>query len=447
MVSDPSWLRWLPDSVGARLRGRAGLLAVIHNTGWLFADRALRMALGVVVGAWVARYLGPSQFGEISYVLSLVAFFGVMAQLGLDAVAVREMARDGNGSPVVLGTLLRLRLMAGVVCWAGAIAAMAILRPGDRQALLLTAIAASSLVLQAADTVDLWFQSQTQSRRAVVAKTIAYLAANVLKVAFIVGGAPLVAFVAAGVIELGLAAIILAWSYRQYPTVSRWRFDRARADALLRESAPYLVASMAVLVYMRIDQLMLRDMVGEHELGLYSAALPLSSALHVIPMALCSSIAPTMARLRQSHIASYQSAVGHLFSVMWWLMIPLSAIVAFLSPAIVSLLYGAAYAQAAPMLAVHVFASVPVALGVAQSIWIVNEGRNMISLYRTLLGAICNVGLNLLLIPRFGGLGAAMATVASQTAAAVVSNLVLAPKMLRLQLTSLVRPRIRLTSR
>jgi len=123
---------------------------------------------------------------------------------------------------------------------------------------------------------------------------------------------------------------------------------------------------------------------------------------------------------------------------MWWLMIPLAAAVSALAGPIVTVLYGPAFSEAAPMLALHVFTAVPVALGVAQNIWIVNEGRNLISLYRTVMGAVCNVALNLLLIPSYGGMGAAAATIAAQSVAAVLSNLLLAPAMFRLQLSALV---------
>lgn len=437
MSTNPFWLKLLPDRVGVHLRGKTDRLAILQNTWWLFADKGLRMAVGVFVGAWMARYLGPSQFGELAYILSFVAFFSVIAQLGLDAVAVRDVARNETDSYEILGTVLRLRVVAGFLAWAAAIGAMKLLRPDDTLALLLTAVSAATLVLQSADTVDLWFQSRTQSKRTVVSKSYAFLAASALKVVLIVSKASLVAFVFVGVVELAISAAALWWSYRLYPTPLCWRWDRRRATTLLRECAPYLFAGLSVLIYMRIDQLMLRDMVGEHELGLYSAALPLSTALYFIPMALCTSIGPTIARLRQHDIDAYARAVRCLFSTMWWVMIPLTALVAALSPHIVHLLYGPAYAASAPMLAVHVFASVPVALGVAQSVWIVNEGRNMISLYRTLIGALCNVALNVLLIPRFGGLGAAAATVAAQVSAAILSNLFLAPEIFRLQMASL----------
>lgn len=447
MNSSPSWLKWLPKNLGNRLRGRPELLALVHNTGWLFADKALRMVVGVVVSAWMARYLGPSQFGEIAYVLSFVAFFSVIAQLGLDGVAVRDIARNEHDSAEILGTSLRLRLGTGLLGWVAAIVGITLLRPGDSRALLLTAIAAASLVFQAADTVDLYFQSQSQSKRTIVSKSCAYVVATALKVFLIVTKASLVAFVVVGVVEVAISAAILWWSYRSYPASFRWRWDYRRMATLLRESVPYLLAGAAVLIYMRIDQLMLRDMVGERELGLYSAALPLSSALHFIPMALCTSLAPAMARLRQRDIEGYQRAVVRLFGAMWWTMIPLASLVAALAPQIISLLYGTAYSGSAPMLAVHVFSAVPVALGVAQSVWIVNEGKNMISLYRTVFGAACNVALNLMLIPRFGGLGAATATVAAQTAAAVLSNILLAPKMFHLQLWSLVHPNILVSSK
>lgn len=434
----PFWLKCLPARFGRRLQKRPEFLAAVHNAGWLFADRAFRMAVGVLVGAWVARYLGPSQFGEMAYVLSFVALFGAVAQLGLDSVAVRDMARHQSDSPQILGTVLRLRVLAGFLAWAGAVGLMAILRPGDTQSLLLTAVCASTLALQAADTVDLWFQSQTQSRRTVVAKGYAYLAANALKVLLVLAQASLLAFMFVTAIELALSAAVLWWQYRKFPADSTWNWSRQRALALLRESFPYLVAGVAVLIYMRIDQIMIRSMVGEHELGLYSAMLPLSSALYVVPMALCTSLSPTMARMRQQDPERFRHAIARLFSAMWWLMIPLAASVAALSTYIVTLLYGTAYSGAAPMLALHVFCAVPVALGVAQSIWIVNEGRPMISLYRTVIGAVCNVLLNLLLIPRYGGVGAAAAAVAAQAAAAVFSNLLLAPVMFRLQLSSLV---------
>src|SRR5688500_10078369 len=161
----------------------------------------MRTLLGLVVGAWDARYLGPELYGEFAYVLAFVAFFAVLAPLGLDSVAIRNMARNSGQSAAIIGTVLRLRVIAGFLAWGAAIAGMAILRPGDTEALALTASVAGAVVFQASDTIDLWLQSQTQSRRTVFAKAVSYLAANGIKVGLILTKASLVAFAVVALVE------------------------------------------------------------------------------------------------------------------------------------------------------------------------------------------------------------------------------------------------------
>src|SRR2546430_311610 len=160
---------------------------------------------------------------------------------------------------------------------------------------------------------------------------------------------------------------------------------------LMRESWPYLLSGLAISIYMRIDQVMLRGMVSEHELGIYSAALPLSTVWYFIPMAISASVGPTIARRKQNDPVAYDQAIAQLFSLMWWVMLPLSTAIAIASGTLVALLYGEAYSASARVMSIHVFANVPIALGIAQSNWIVNEKQNMISLYRTVLGAASNV--------------------------------------------------------
>jgi O-antigen/teichoic acid export membrane protein len=437
----PPQMRLAPR-LGQRLAGllhRPAVLASVRNAGWLFAERLLRMALGVLVGAWVARHLGPAQFGELTYVLSFVAIFSAVAQLGMDSVAVRDIARQVEDAPEILGTALRLRLIAGAAAWAAATLFVVVGRPSDHMAFVLTAIAATTLVLQAADCVDLWFQACLQNRRSSLCRSAAFLAAAAFKLALIALAAPLLAFAAAIVLEAALAAALLAWSYRGLRTPGRWRWNRTRARLLLRESAPLLLAGVAV-IYMRVDQVVLREIAGERELGWYSAALAISSALIVVPMAICASVAPSLARLREADPARYRHRLGTLFALMWWLMIPACAAVAWLARPLVLWLYGEAYAPAAAMLAIHAVSAVPAALGVAQSLWIVNERRNQLSLYRTLLGACTSLGLNLALVPVYGGQGAAWAAIGAQLVAAVLSNLVLAPTVLALQIRTLLFP-------
>jgi len=377
------------------------------------------------------------------YVVAFVAFFSVISQLGLDAVAVRDMARDKQAAPAILGTVLRLRLIAGFLAWGAAVGGMALLRPSDTQALALTAIVAGTVVFQAADTIDLWFQSQTQSKRTVSAKAVSYLSAGGLKVALILTKAPLIAFAIVGLVEAILSALALWVASRRFPAPFRWAWKTEWVGKLLRESWPYMLSGIGIVIYMRIDQIMLRDMVGEYELGIYSAALPLSTAWYFIPIAILMSVGPTIARRKQNDPVGYDRALTQIFSLMWWVLLPLSAVIALASGRLVAVLYGDAYSASSPVLAIHVFANVPIALGVAQSVWIVNERKNVVLLYQTSIGAVCNVVLNLVLIPLYGAKGAAVATVITQCISAVFSNLIFAREILKKQLSSAIAFRSR----
>ncbi|TLU87934.1 MAG: flippase [Chlorobium sp.] len=434
---NPFWLRLAPQFLRQRLQGKATLHDIIQNTGWLLADKFLRLGMGLLVSAWVARYLGPSQYGELAYVLSVVVFFQVLSQLGLDGIAIRDMARDREAASAILGTVFRLRIITGFFCWLGAVGLMALFRPGDSSTLLLTAIVAGSLVFQAADTVDLWFQSQTQSKRTVLAKTISYLLNSLFKISLILSNAPLLYFAIAGLAEIAMSAIALYVSYGRFPAPVKWAWDIGWGKRLLKESWPYMLSGLAITIYMRIDQIMLREMLGTHELGIFSAALPFSTTWYFIPMMIAQSTGASIAKKKQSDRAGYERAIDRLFSLMWWIMLPLCIAIALLSVPIIKLLYGEAYSESSNVLAVHCFANIPIALGVMQGIWIVNERKNMLSLALTVIGAITNIGLNFFMIPKYGALGVAAATVASHCVS-VFSTVVFAPQIFRRQFLSLL---------
>ncbi len=373
--------------------------------------------------------------------IAYVAIFQATCQLGLDSIVVRDLAQRPGDAHAVLGTAMRLRIAASVVGLASAIALMLLLRPGDTEALLLTVLVAGSLLFQVADTVDLWFQSQLQSRRSVLAKAVAVTAGNLLRVVAVLEGASLAVFAALVAVEGLLVAIALAVMYRRFRTSERWCWRAALAPSLLRESWPLLAAGVAVLFYMRMDQILLRQMVGEHELGLYAAAQQLSTVGYFLPMIVCSSMAPGLAQLHRADPGAYIPALRRLFSLCWLLSLSVIVVMEVGAGPFIALLYGPAYVDATPVLRLHVLAMAPVSLGIAQSLWIIHEKRPALALVRTLIGFGVSLGLNLALIPRWGAVGSAAAYLLCQVAAAMLSNFLYAPQMLRLQLASLLPAR------
>lgn len=427
--------RWLTTraSAGRLLRNEA-FVRIAANTSWLLGDRLVRAALGFIVGAWVARYLGPERFGHYAFVLTFIAFFQALANLGADSIVVRDVARDPASAPRVLGAALRMRLLAGMLCWALAVGMTVAINPGDHETVLMTAIVGGVMVFQAVDTIDLWFQSQTQSRRTVVAKLTAYAATSGLKIALILAKAPIVWFAGAVLFDFASAALALAVAYRGFPTAQRWTFDAAMARGLLAQSWPFLLSGLAITIYMRIDLIMLKAFSGVHEVGIYAAALPISQLWQMIPMTLAISFGPHIARQKLVGSEAYETALITVFRLFGGLSLAVAIVTVIAAPLLLPLVYGPQFVASVKVLQIHVFTNFFIALGVAQSLWIANQQRGRLLLVQTCVGAMVALGGNWLAIPVWGAMGAAGVAVLAQFASAVLVNAVFAPDLFRLQL-------------
>lgn len=400
-------------------------------------DKLIRLLLGLLVSAWVARYLGPAQYGELAYVLAFLAFFQAVAVLGMDGIIVRDIAKDKTKAGEILGTAFVLRVSVGFCCWIIAVASMAWFNGWKDGSVYITALAGASLIFQAVDTIDLWFQSQSQSKRTVIAKLLAYSISNGLKIILILNNATLVAFAAVSSIEFLLAALALAYAYRKFTCQQPWQLIKTRAVRLLQESWPFILSGLSIIVYMRIDQIMIKEILGDSKLGIYAAVLPLAMLWTFIPMTLSVSLAPMVARAKQQSERAYWACLSNIFRgfalLGWIICIP----VAILSSFVVELLFGSEYANGAPVLAMAVFTNLFINMGVAQSMWILNEGKSKLSLYKTIAGAVVCLIANFILIPHFGIMGAAISAVLAQFSSTILVNIVLSRNVFILQIKSL----------
>lgn len=396
------------------LSARHEVRRALANIAWLSADSVLRLVVGFFLGIWIARYLGPHAFGQFSFALALVALFGVFARLGMDNVLVQQIVREPAARNELLGSAFALKFAAGLLACGAAIGSTMILRPGDWTALVLVAIIATGLVVQSTDVINLWFQSQLQSRHAVVARNIALVLTSLLKVGLILAGATVTAFASASLLELLLGAIGMALAYRLAgEKLSAWRARWSQAKSLLAPSLPLIFAGIAVTLYMRIDQVMIASMLGDSALGAYSAAIRLTEAAYFIPTIVSASTLPAIVALRTSDPEKFRDRMQWLFDIMVVLALAVALPLSLFAGPITSFLYGEAYAAAVPVLAIHVWSTVFVFLGVTSSSWLLVENLTIVSFYRTALGAVANIALNLMLIPAFGLAGAAWATLLS----------------------------------
>jgi O-antigen/teichoic acid export membrane protein len=398
----------------ARLRdawGRPEVRRTAGSAGWLLADRALRLAGGLLVGLWVARYLGPANFGAYNFALALSMLVASVATLGLDSILVRELVREPGREPELLGTALLLRLGGALVALLAIVAAAAALRPGDGLSAALTAIVGVGGLLQASTVVDLWFQSRVAARDAVLARNLAFLAAALLRVGLILAGAPLVAFAAAYVAEALLGAIAVTAAYlRRGGRPLRWRASAARARRLLADSWPLILGGILVNTYLRIDQVMIGQILGDRELGVYSAAVRLAEVLPLIPGAIIAATLPAVVAARQADPALYAERLRRLYALVVAIGYGCALAATAAAGPLVALLLGPGFDAAVPQVVVLAWAGVFVGLGLARSSFLTAENYTRLHLATVAIGCAANVALNLLLIPAMGGLGAAVAS-------------------------------------
>lgn len=382
--------------------------------GWLLAERAGKLLLGALVGLFVARHLGPARLGTLSYCLALVALLGFVPALGLDAVLKRELLKSPANTAELLASGLMLRLAAGVLAYAGVLLAASGGWGQAREEQEIFRILGLILFQPALFLPELWLQAHLHAKRTAFVQLGALGVSSVLRLWLVAVDAPLAAFAWVIIVELvlcGAGYLFCAGGVGLHFALTTAR--RATMKRLLAEAWPLMFANLAVIVYLRIDEVMLRHLAGPAAVGIYAAAVKLSELWYFLPMALATSVLPALLRARERDPAVYAERQQQYYDLSAAVAYALSIPIALAAPWIVRVAYGGAFAEAGPILAVHIWASVFVFLGVARGQWLVNEGLQKFYLVATVVGAVSNVLLNLVLIPRWGGLGAAYATVVS----------------------------------
>jgi O-antigen/teichoic acid export membrane protein len=399
-----------------RLAGRDTLRQAVDNSFWLFAEQLFRMGMGLVVGVWLARYLGPTQFGLFSYAVAVVVVVSSFTSLGINAVVVRELVREPAATEALLGTAFFLKSAgagAGVLVCAG----MAWWRsfPEGHMRLLIMVMAAGML-FQTMDVIDLLFQSRAESRFSAWIRMGACLLGNLAKIGLILGRAPLAAFAAAGTAELFLSAAGLFWMARaRGGRLTDWRCERERMAALLRQSWPLAVSSVAIYTQAYADQVMLGAMLGGGALGQYAAAMKIVGVFAFLPIIVQTVSAPEIMRAKRDDEMLYRRRLHNLYRLMFVLFLAVGLPLIVLGPAVVKWLYGVSYAGAGALLPWLAFRLFLTNFGVARSVFMVNEGLLRFALITALAGAVVNLGLNFVLIPRWGAIGAIASSLASFT--------------------------------
>lgn len=398
------------------------------NIVWLVGERVVRLTTGFVIFGLLARHFGPESFGLLNYATGMVALFLPLASLGLETVVVREVVRAPAEAGTILGTALALRLAGAILGMVIMVAASPWLAAGVPQLPFLLAVGATALAWQAFDVIDSWFQSRLESRNTVMAKFAALLVGTALKLWLLRQDAGLVWFVAAFSLDGICYAVALAVIYRRRgERFAAWRFHLDTARRLLRVSWPLVTSGFLVACYFRLDQVLILRGLGERDLGLYSAAGKVADVWAVLSSFALTSIFPLLVARHRDDPAQFGRDLQFAFDAMtasgYFVAVSVSITAPFLMPVV----FGDSYRASGYILAILAWSAPFVFSGGVRAHYFLLEGNTSYHNWTALLGIGTNLALALVLMPRFGAMGVAIAVVVSSALSAIASSFLFSP--------------------
>ena len=387
------------------------------NTSWLFIEKIIRVIIGAFVIISITNYLGPSDFGLYSYALSFAGIFTVISTLGIDQILTRELIKEPGKNNTLLGTGLGLKLIGAIISIL-LIAIAIFFTSTDRLTNLLIFIIAASPIFQAFNVVDFFFQSKVLSKYSVIVQSSSFIITSIIKIFLILLKASLLSFVIFTTAEYFFAAIGYLIMYKNRGmSIKLWKFNKQIGINIIKDSWPLILSGVVISIYMKIDQVMIKQMLGNAEVGFYAAAVRLCEAWYFLPAIITTSLFPAVVNAKSTDEKLYQSRLQKLYDLLAWAAILIAIPTTFLSGFIINILYKPEFLPAAPVLTIYIWAGVATFLGIASSQYLITENFTKIAFYRTFIGMIINVILNLILIPIYGITGSAVATLISYSAA------------------------------
>ena len=381
------------------------------------------MAYGILISILVARYLGPVAFGELNFSIAFVYVFLVISSLGMEQILIRELTLSKEKRNQIISTSLIMRGAASVLIYLLIVLTAIYFNPKISTSLLIIIIG-TQLLLQITDVFFSVFMAEVNSKYVVLAKNTGFLFAGFVKISLVLLKLSLVWFALATVIEFLVCSTLIVWFFKRKTDIEvgfkYW--DKQIGKQLLNSSYPLILSSVFYVIYTKLDQVMLGYLTSADEVGFYAVAAKLSEVWYFIPSAIVNSFYPELIRLKKENSIEFENFTMRLMTVLSALALCVALFFTLFSDLLINTLYGAEYIVSSKVLIMHIWSCVIVFSAVVSGAWFVINRLEKYSLYRTGTGAIVNVLLNLILIPTYGAVGAAAATLIAKIIASYFMN-------------------------
>ncbi len=390
--------------------------------GWLLGGKIVNMILSFFVSLATARYLGPDNFGSINYVAAYVSFFSSITSLGLSVIVIKEISMGKEDDNEVIWTGILMRFLTAVFSTIAVIALVSITDKSDPLLVKIAILESIAILASAFDTFMYWFQGKLLGKYTSIASVVAYIGMSLYRIYLLANNADILWFAFATSVDTLLLSLILMLCYVRengfHPKVSV-----RLGKSLMKQSYHYMISGLIAILYSKIDQIMLKQMLDTYSVGLYTAALTIAGLWGMIPSAFIQSVSPILYKNAEESRGMFYKRLRQSYAGIWLLNICWSLGVSIFSYWVIYLLYGKAYLGARGALVIVVWYTGITSIGSLTQVYLATENKNKYVNYFALAGLVTDVVLNALLIPRMGILGAAIATLVTYTVIHIVMPL------------------------
>lgn len=384
-----------------------------QNAGWLIGGKICQMLLSLVVGIITARYLGPSNYGLVSYGTTYVGFFMSFCLLGINSVIIKDFFDHPDDCGTALGTSILLRSISSFLSALMIVGIVSVLDYGETETIIVVALCSISLVFHALDTINYWFQYQYKSKVTAIVTFAAYFTTSLYKIILLILQKDVKWFALASSVDYIVIGTMLLYAYKRHQG-PRLRFSWQKGKLLLGKSYHYILSGMMVAIYAQTDKLMIKQLLDETSVGYYSVSTTICGMWTFVLQAVIDSMYPTVMKLHKENEEEFKKKNRQLYAIVFYVSLFVSVMFLLLGNLAVKILYGDAYINSVLPLKIVTWYTAFSYLGVARNAWIVCENKQKYLKYIYLSAAAINVILNFLMIPMWGTAGAAMASLITQ---------------------------------
>ena len=390
----------------------------LTNVIWYASENLSTILFGLVSVFFVARFFGPENLGKLSLVQSTSALFMFLATLGLDHFIVRDLAKDRNdgryiGSVMMaqfFGWLLYSASLFLCLYWMGKLDSV--------QMLLIVLFVLLATLFTRATLGKLYFQATNQPR-AIAASAMVSRGGALLYLGFaIYFGFSYEWVIAFLPIQALIQCAMLFWQYQKLSVIGwrDWQVDSSRMIQVVKEAAPALLSAAIFPIFMQSDVLIIAHLMSNHAAGIYSAASKLVIQFNFIGPIITMTFYAALAHRIDDQL-EFSKMVSGLVTIFFIVAFPVALITSIWAEQIVLLLYGDQFAESAAALRVLAWVWLFVIPASLYSRLLIMRGQVKYELIKSIVVAVISVSLNFALIPKYGIVAAAVASVISYAVA------------------------------